>query len=93
MRNDVIRQVLHEDVTPEMVDVLHTDYLLKSKSARECAIRIMNIHDGLKANDPGAHQKATSGQVYAINNLFLIKGWSASCAIKKMLQDLEDIRG
>ncbi len=89
----MIRQVLHEDVTPEMVDVLHTDYLLKSKSARECAIRIMNIHDGLKANDPGAHKEATSGQVHAINNLFLIKGLSATCTIKKILQDLEDIRG
>lgn len=42
---------------------------------------------------PGAHKEATSGQIHAINNLFLIKGWSATCAIKKILQDLEDIRG
>lgn len=89
----MIRQILHEDVTTEMVDVLHTDYLLKSKSARDCAIRIMNMYDGLKANDPGAHKEATSGQVHAINNLFLVKGWSATCTIKKILQDLEDIRG
>lgn len=89
----MIRQILHEDVSPEMVDVLRTDYLMKKKSARDCAIRIMNMHDGLKANDPGAHKEATSEQVHAINNLFLIKGWSATCTIKKILQDLEDIRG
>lgn len=88
----MIRQVLHEDVTPEMVDVLHTDYLRKIKSARDCAIRIMNMYDGLKANDPGAHKEATSEQVYAINNLFLIKGWSATCAIKRILQELENNR-
>ena len=88
-----IRQISREDVTPEMVDVLHKDYLKKHVSARECAIRLLNMHDGVKANEPYAHKEVTADQIRAINSLFLVKGWSATCSIQKILQETEDIRG
>lgn len=85
--------ITHEDVTPEMVDVLYKGYLLQGKPAREAAIQVMNMYDGFKATDPEAHKEASKEQIYAINNLFLVKGWSATCAIKKILQELENNRG
>lgn len=87
-----VRQIKHEDVTHEMVNVLYEDYLKKHVSARECVIRILNMHDGVTANGPYAHKEVTSEQIRAINSLFLVKGWSATCAIQKILQDLEDSR-
>lgn len=87
-----VRQVSREDVTPEMVNVLHKDYLRNHVSARECVIRLLNMHDGVKANEPYAHKEVTGEQLRAINSLFLVKGWSATCAIQKILQETEDNR-
>ena len=87
-----IRQINNADVTPAMVDVLYEDYLKKNVSARECALRLLNMHDGVKANEAYAHKEVSSDQIKAINSLFLIKGWSATCVIKKILQLLEDSR-
>lgn len=87
-----VRQIKREDVTHEMVNVLYEDYLKKHVSARECVTRILNMHDGVKANEKYAHTTVATTQVHAVNNLFLIKGWSAACTIQKILQDLEDSR-
>lgn len=87
-----IRQINDDDVSTEMVDVLYQDYLRKHVSARECVIRLLNMHDGRKANEPYAHKEVTGDQLRAINSLFLVKGWSATCTIKKILQETEDNR-
>lgn len=82
-----IRPISREDITPEMVDVLYKDYLRNHVSPRECVIRLLNMHDGVKANEPYAHKEVTSDQIHAINSLFLVKGWSATCVIQKILQE------
>lgn len=87
--DDQIQYLEDHPNVAKMREVLLTDYLKNNVSASACVLRILDLYDQVSATDPEANKEATKEQIHAVNNLFLIKGWSSLCTVRKIIQERE----